>query len=111
MMFYDAIGGPAYVGTPNRYQGFIDMSRLLAGNDAILLARLREPSASSWGEINRPDDPNADRRGVGLRPLAQKQQHWTYYRFIIPLEEPTTDAPTEERPEPEPLIGPQPFGR
>jgi hypothetical protein len=111
MMFYDAIGGAAYAGTPNRYQGFIDMSRLLAGNDAILLARLREPSASGWGEIIRPEDPSAARRGVGFRPLAQKQQHWTYYRFIIPLNEPAADAPAEEQTEPEPLIGPRPLGR
>jgi hypothetical protein len=116
MMFYDAMGGSAYAGTPNRYQGFVDMSRLLAGNDAILLARAPANSIKQGNREERIFSTNslwqaaADGASYYLN-LNPKDREWTYYRFIIPLEKPTADTPTEDRPEPEPLIGPQPFGR
>jgi hypothetical protein len=124
MMFYDAMGGAAYASTPNRYQGFIDMSRLLAGNDAILLARgpatqltpESPPSGMGASMSSAWRMTGAEPRSMsGIKqfvPLSDKDKNWTYYRFIIPLQEPIADAPTSDRPEadPEPLLGPQPFG-
>jgi hypothetical protein len=124
MMFYDAMGGAAYASTPNRYKGFIDMSRLLAGNDAILLARgpatqltpESPPSGMGASMSSAWRMTGAEPRSMsGIKqfvPLSDKDKNWTYYRFIIPLQEPIADAPTSDRPEadPEPLLGPQPFG-
>jgi hypothetical protein len=117
MMFYDAIGGAAYVGTPNRYQGFIDMSRLLTGDVAILLARApahrlafeKADAAKAFLSSSLDINPaSVDGRFLDLRP---DDRHWTYYRFIIPLDEPIAETPTGDDPEAEPLLGPQPFGR
>lgn len=125
MMFYDAIGGAVYAGTPNRYQAFIDMSRLLAGDDAILLARgpanritsdnpptnAGEWISSGWRMVSsQPRLSNSIKQIVRLN---KNDKQWTYYRFILPLEEPIADAPTSDGPEAEekPLLGPQPFGR
>jgi hypothetical protein len=87
MMFYEAIGGAAYTRTSHRYQAFIDMSRLLRGDQAILLARAPAAAGSHWRDGDRPlasggaADDDADRR-------------WIYYRFVIPL---TSDNASEEK--------------
>ncbi|MBX3434986.1 MAG: hypothetical protein KF847_16845 [Pirellulales bacterium] len=77
MMFYDAVGGPAYATALNRYQGFVDLSRLLAGDQAILLVRVADDAGSGW---NRGDSPLA----------SDKDRRWVYYRYVIPVER-TTD--------------------
>jgi hypothetical protein len=89
MMFYNALGGAAYVRTPHRYQPFLDMSRLLRGDQAILLARAPKTAGSDWTDGDNPLASPADRR-------------WTYYRFVIPLNSTTQNA------QPRPVIGPQP---
>jgi len=71
MMFFDAIGADAYASTPHRYQSFIDLSRLLAGDQAILLARGPAPG-SNWTSGDAELASSDDRR-------------WVFYRFIIPL--------------------------
>ena len=71
MMFYEAIDGAAYASVPNRYQSFIDLSRLLDGDQAILLARAAAPG-SQW---ITPDGPLA----------SDQDRRWVYYRFVIPL--------------------------
>ncbi len=71
MMFYDAIGADAYARTPHRYQSFIDLSRLLAGDQAILLARTQRPG-TQWTSKDAPLSSDQDHR-------------WVYYRFVIPL--------------------------
>jgi hypothetical protein len=73
MMFYQTLGGDRFAPAPNRYQSFIDLSRLLAGNQAILLARV-EATGSQWISGNEPLASDQDRR-------------WVYYRFVIPLED------------------------
>jgi hypothetical protein len=72
MMFYEAIGGAAYASVPNRYQSFIDLSRLLDGDQAILLARAADAPSSEWTTSDGPLASDQDRR-------------WVYYRFVIPL--------------------------
>jgi hypothetical protein len=72
MMFYEAIGGAAYARLPNRYQSYVDLSRLLDGDQAILLARAADAAGSQWITADGPLASNQDRR-------------WVYYRFIIPL--------------------------
>jgi hypothetical protein len=72
MMFHDAALGANSTQTPNRYQSFIDLSRLLAGDQAILLARAPKTVGSSWITDKGSLATNQDRR-------------WVYYRFIIPL--------------------------
>ncbi|MCA9236079.1 MAG: hypothetical protein KDA44_11445 [Planctomycetales bacterium] len=73
MMFYDAIGGSAYASTLNRYQGFVDMSDLLAGDQAVLLVRVETPG-SQWLRDDEALESGQDRR-------------WTFYRFVIPLDD------------------------
>ena len=72
MMFYDAAGGRRYTGLANRYQGFVDLSDLLDLGQAIL-----------WGATTeRPAELESEGR-----PLADaSQRHWTFYRFVLPLE-------------------------
>jgi hypothetical protein len=72
MMFHEAIGGAAYTQTPQRYQSFIDLSRLLHGDQAILLARAPESAGSRWTFGDGAGTTHGDRR-------------WVYYRFVIPL--------------------------
>ena len=74
MLFHEALGGEAYAQGPSRYQSFIDMSRLLKGNQAILLARAADAAGSNWTDGDAPLASDEDRR-------------WVYYRFVIPLEE------------------------
>ncbi len=74
MMFHDVLGAEAYTQGPSRYQAFLDMSRLLQGNQAILLARASNVAGSNWTDGEGPLASDQDRR-------------WVYYRFVIPLEE------------------------
>jgi hypothetical protein len=75
MMFYDALGGRAYARAAHRYQSFVDLSRLLRGDQAILLARGPAEAASAWTAGDAPLASDEDRR-------------WLYYRFVIPLQRP-----------------------
>jgi hypothetical protein len=75
MMFYDAVGGIDYASTAQRYQAFVDLSYLLGGRQAILLARAPESSASAWRTADAELASSGDRR-------------WTYYRFVLPVEQP-----------------------
>jgi hypothetical protein len=86
MMFYDALGGAKYAGTPNRYLSFLDMSRLIRGDQAVLLARAPAAAGSHWIDGDQPWINPDDRR-------------WVYYRFVIPL------AEEEQVPE-GPMLGP-----
>jgi hypothetical protein len=72
MMFHEAVGGANYAQSPNRYQSFIDLSHLLNGDQAILLARASAATGSNWTTDKAPLATDQDRR-------------WVYYRFIIPL--------------------------
>lgn len=72
MMFYDAAGGRRYTGLANRYQEFVDLSDHLDLGQAIL-----------WGATN---EQPAELQ-MGDKPLADAgEQHWTFYRFVLPLE-------------------------
>ncbi|MBA3484126.1 MAG: hypothetical protein H0T51_20155, partial [Pirellulales bacterium] len=73
MMFHEAVGGAEFAQSPNRYQAFTDLSRLLQGDQAILLARVEVPG-SQWTDGESSLASNQDRR-------------WVYYRFVIPLQE------------------------
>jgi hypothetical protein len=104
MMFYESIGGSAYANVPNRYQGFIDLSRLLKGDQAILLARAPADAGSHW--IEGPATQLGNKHPA--RPLASEHdRRWVYYRFVIPLE-PSNDQP-KPRPEPPKVYGPSPL--
>jgi hypothetical protein len=72
MMFYDASGGRRYTGLANRYQEFADLSDHLELGQAIL-----------WGAA---DERPAELQNDG-KPLADaSERHWTFYRFVLPLE-------------------------
>jgi len=73
MMFYRAIRGKSYTKLYHRYQSYIDLSHLLADSQAILLARCHA-SGSHWTNANLPLGSADD-------------QHWTYYRFFLPVKE------------------------
>lgn len=72
MMFFEGAGGRTYAPIWNRYQHFVEMSRLLNSGQAILLARVREVAGSQWND--------------GEQPLSSKSDlNWTFYRFVIPV--------------------------
>jgi hypothetical protein len=109
MMFYEAIGGDAYAGVPNRYQGFVDLSRLLKGDAAILLARAPAEVGSFWsGGKSPPDNWEGKSIALAMSPAREAMQRkWTYYRFIIPLDQTAEPAPAPTPKPPTPnVLGP-----
>jgi hypothetical protein len=108
MMFYDAVGGLAYAKTPHRYQAFIDMSRLVRGDQAVLVARAPADAGSSW--IVGPSTTLSDKSPAS--PLASSaDRRWVYYRFVIPLQgrredERPVEEPPSEMQEEHPVYGP-----
>ena len=77
MMFYGEVGGRRYTGLWNAYQSFVDLSDLLKGDRAILVAQ-------------GPELPGDDSHGAQLlrdgRVLADPQdKHCTMYRFVFPV--------------------------
>ncbi|MEN6449136.1 MAG: hypothetical protein ABFC96_01470, partial [Thermoguttaceae bacterium] len=83
MMFYEAAGGRRYTGITNDYQQFVDLSDLLKGDRAILIARVPDDAASKLGAtLLRGDQP------LG----SAKDQHRTLYRFIFPVKKEARDS-------------------
>jgi hypothetical protein len=76
MMFYEAVGGAGFTSTSNEYLRLLDMSRLLDGDQAVLLASAPEGDSSAWVDDERSQDLDAARR------------NWVYYRFVLPVERP-----------------------
>lgn len=72
MMFYDAAGGRRYTGLANRYQEFIDLSDHLELGQAIL-----------WGVASEQPSELVN-EGKPLDGASRK--HWTFYRYVLPLE-------------------------
>jgi hypothetical protein len=63
MMFYNAVGGEAFTGLPNRYQQSVDLSRLLELGRAVFVARGAGPgsqlvTSDSTHPIAAPGDPS-----------------------------------------------------
>lgn len=77
MMFYDAFGPSPEMQLEHRYQEYTDLSNQLEMGQAILYGGVSGPSISLRLD-NEPAPPDDSRR-------------WTYYRFLIPIEE-TDDA-------------------
>jgi hypothetical protein len=81
MMFYEAVGGEAFAGLPNRYQSECDLSRLLALDRAILVAT-GPGQGSQWTNATTAN------------PLSNEHDQSTViYRFILPvnIRPPTSD--------------------
>jgi len=79
MMFFEAAGGRRYTGLSNRYQGFVDFSRLLKTNRAVLVARAETDTAE-------PGHHGAELWCNG-QPVPHAQvRHTTIYRFVFPVE-------------------------
>ncbi|HMP04847.1 MAG TPA: hypothetical protein PJ982_00725 [Lacipirellulaceae bacterium] len=79
MMFHDAVRGTAYTRMIHRYQSWVDLSPLLRGDQAILLARAPPDAGSQW-TAGAPDE--------SAPPLAG-------------------DAPSDDVPRP--IVGPAPI--
>ena len=76
MMFYQSAGGQAYTGLCHRYQAYLDLSDHLRTGRAVLLGRGRAP---------------ATRLAINGRPLDDdRQQRWTFYRVIFPVDRPNS---------------------
>lgn len=73
LMFHDAAGGRNYTRLSHRYQTFIDLSPLLRTGRAILMGRSKQTATaiSRDGKVLLDDDYD---------------QHWTYYRILIPVQ-------------------------
>lgn len=72
MMFHDAAGGRTYTRLAHRYQAYLDMTNQLKMGRAILMGRGAEPAT----QLCRDGQPLA----------AAYDQHWTYYRVVLPVE-------------------------
>ncbi len=83
VMFYQAIHGQRYSSMLSRYQGFLDMSSLLAHTDRAVLLSHHQLAESRWLDQDKPLTSDQDRQ-------------WTYYRFVLgvgpvqPIEEQTS---------------------
>jgi hypothetical protein len=69
---HELAGGAKYTGLAHEYQGFFDMSRLVANRRAVLLVRV-------------------DRQATVLKrdgkPLgSQDDRWWTFYRYVFEVE-------------------------
>ena len=71
MSSYSLAGGERYTMLAHEYQGFIDLSQLVRLGRAVLVGRAATPAA------------HLDRDGT---PLDVEGGHWTYYRFVFPVE-------------------------
>ncbi len=84
MMFYEAAGGEAFAGLPNRYQSDCDLSALLDLDRAILVAQGTQ-SGSQWTNTTTGESLETDDDASTI-----------VYRFIIPL----NSQPSTLKPEP-----------
>ena len=78
MMFFKAINGQSYTGSLNRYQKHLDLSHLLHQDECAILFAKHNQQGSQW-----LDDGNA--------MASDEDRHWTYYRFILPVEKPSPE--------------------
>lgn len=76
MMFYNKVGGREYVKLLDGYQRFVDLSAQLNLNRAILMGVVDKPAAELIDD-GKPLTASDD----------QHWQHWTYYRFVIPIKQ------------------------
>lgn len=72
MLFYDLIGGKKFTGLSNEYQQRLDLSGVVRGGAAVLLARTKEPAS----------DLELDSQTLA----ADNVRNYTFHRFIIPME-------------------------
>ncbi len=69
MMFHEAAGGRAHTALVHRYHGFIDLSRHLAADRAILVGRAEAPATTLIAD-GQPHSSDGDK-------------HWTFYRIMF----------------------------
>lgn len=71
MMFYDTNSGRRYTGLLNRYQHDLDLSVQLSLGRTVL-----------WGTAT---EPASEVRDGGRALSGPDDQHWTFYRYLIPV--------------------------
>ena len=81
IMFHGAAGGADYTRLRHRYQGYLDLSDHLHIGCAVL-----------WG---RSAQPAADLVFDGGRTPARCDRHWTFYRIVFPVAQPTPSTETD----------------
>ncbi len=83
LMFYSAAGGRAYTRLSNSYQGYVDLSRHLRDGKAILVGRSQLPASHVTTQRNTAGSPALDTK----HPAREQNpdQHWTFYRIILPV--------------------------
>lgn len=72
MMCHDASGGTEFTRLTNQYQRFVDLSGHLRIGRAILIGRAEHQGARLLRD-GQPID-------------GQRDRHWTYYRFVLPVD-------------------------
>ena len=72
LMFYQATGGEKHTRLSDTYLSYLDAVRQLREGRAVLMGRCDQPAT----ELLRDD------RALG----GSEQQHWTYYRFMLPVQ-------------------------
>ncbi|MEM8865905.1 MAG: hypothetical protein AAGF31_10215 [Planctomycetota bacterium] len=76
MMFTEALGGPAFTGLPNHFQGFTDLSTALDQGRAVLVARVAPQEGKRGSELLRNGDAWAEPTAIDR----------AYYRFVLEVE-------------------------
>jgi hypothetical protein len=74
MTAHELAGGERYTGLSNQYQNFVEVSGLVKNGRAVLIGRQSQRAT----ELVR-DGRSLAPEGAG--------QHWTFYRFVFPVEE------------------------
>jgi hypothetical protein len=74
---HELVLGKTYTGLANQYQGFLELSDLVARDRAVLIGRTSEP-ATTLVRLDGDSPPT---------PLATNEhtQRWTFHRYVIPV--------------------------
>jgi hypothetical protein len=74
---HELVLGKTYTGLANQYQGFLELSDLVARDRAVLIGRTSEPATTL---VRRDGDSPPT-------PLATDEhtQRWTFHRYVIPV--------------------------
>ena len=85
MMFFGAAGGHFYTGLSNSHQGFVDMSRLLQTDRAVLVAWVGGDDDDDQAGGCAGAELSLSRRGEPLE--VRPQRHLRVLRFVFPVAE------------------------
>jgi hypothetical protein len=109
LMFHEAARGSNYTGLTHRYQPQIDLSEHIRLGQAVLVGRAEQPATklndAAPLRVHRSYEPFHGVLNIQFAPIAEKTEHWTYFRIIFPVNT-QPSAPNPEPRAPSPSLAP-----